>query len=339
MEVKECTFDIEYKQDLAKAIGCPAKDLCAVMGEQELRYTLQNIVNEKNFTLGLGHENVKQGIFSINLHIHTKYSDGNFEIAELLDHAVEYANKRRILGHKDPFILAITDHDTLEGSQNAVKLIAQNPEKYSNIRFVPGIELNSYFITENNRKKQLEIHAYCINPFVFSKYVDNIRQTNLKYIHEILENYSKITLEDLRKVAKYVRAGGSPALMSEVLPHIIDNKQVINSHLEKFGDLSINPGSPELKELPAALKNYGGGFLSVAHPGRPLKNFDIGQLFYEFKAVGVEGIEAHYHYIHPDNVRPEFKNYIIETAKQTGLLCTGGIDSHSKSLFIGREEI
>ncbi|OGI00931.1 MAG: hypothetical protein A2Y25_02875 [Candidatus Melainabacteria bacterium GWF2_37_15] len=312
------------------------------MNEHELKYILKNKLNPENFSTGQDFENVRNGTFNINLHIHTQYSDGDFSVQELLDQTAKYAEYRLTKGHDDPVIIAITDHDTLAGTQEALKIIEQSPEKYKNICFIPAIELNSFFYKENKQKKQLEVLVYYIDPFGFSNFVEKIRQTNLNYIKELATESGVVSFKYLQKHAKYVNAGGSPALMNEVTD-ILRNKsyketgRIIAEHNKKYGALNINPGTPHIKELIQAVKESGSGFVSIAHPGRSLRKVNLEETISEFQEIGVEALETNYHYIAEDNVSEEIQARINQLADQTGMIKTGGIDSHRKSIFVGRE--
>lgn len=305
-------------------------------------YNFLNNLEPENFIVGDNFENVISGRFRINLHIHTEYSDGRFSVQELLDQAVKYAEYRRKKGYNDPLIIAITDHDTLFGTQEALKIISNNPEKYDNILFITGIEFNAYYINQEGRKKQLEVQAYCIDPVKLEGYVEKIRRTNLNYANELIAGNDKITFEYLEKHAKYIRAGGSPAFMSEILDILkrnsdIDTKKIKAEHIKKYGELSINPGTPELKDIVKAVKDSGQGFVGIAHPGRSLKGTNIDEALAEFKKIGVQAIEIYYHYIQEDGVDNDVQEHIARLADIIGLLKTGGVDCHRKSIFWGRE--
>jgi len=77
--------------------------------------------------------------------------------------------------------------------------------------------------------------------------------------------------------------------------------------------------------------------VSIAHPGRSLRKVNLEEVLAEFREIGVEAIEINYHYISEDNVSEEIQARISELADQTGMIKTGGIDSHRKSIFVGRE--
>lgn len=69
-----------------------------------------------------------------DLHMHTTSSDGTFTPTELVNHA-----KMRNID-----IIAITDHDTVEGIEEAIEAA-----KAVNIRVIPGIELSTTYNGEN----------------------------------------------------------------------------------------------------------------------------------------------------------------------------------------------
>ena len=63
----------------------------------------------------------------IDLHTHSTSSDGTYTPTQLVDHAVE----------KGISVLALTDHDTIDGLKEA----SDEAERVG-LKFVPGIELN-----------------------------------------------------------------------------------------------------------------------------------------------------------------------------------------------------
>ena len=86
-----------------------------------------------------------------DLHIHSNFSDGKFSIQELVDKYSE----------KEYNVISITDHDTVEGCQEAI-----NYGKTKNILVIPGIEISTkhngeevhilgYFNNEDYKKKEI----------------------------------------------------------------------------------------------------------------------------------------------------------------------------------------
>ena len=112
--------------------------------------------------------NVKNKTYGANLHIHTTNSDGKLSVQELLDQASEYANAY-FKKNKTPFVIAITDHNTVEGCKEAVQILSKNPGKYKNLRVVLGAEISvkedSVYGYAFKKPEKFHILTMCINPF------------------------------------------------------------------------------------------------------------------------------------------------------------------------------
>lgn len=70
-----------------------------------------------------------QGLSAADLHMHTRYSDGRPSVRALLDHVVRNTDLR---------VVAVTDHDTIEGALEARAMQAQYP-----VEIVVGEEVSS----------------------------------------------------------------------------------------------------------------------------------------------------------------------------------------------------
>ncbi len=125
------------------------------------------------YCVGKDFENVKTGKFRANLHTHTNNSDGVASVKELLDQAAAYADKIADInsrtGETAPFIIGITDHDTVKGLEEVNELISKNPDKYKNLKIIPGVEVTTAIkgITPlEGHLKDWEVHTlvYFIDP-------------------------------------------------------------------------------------------------------------------------------------------------------------------------------
>ncbi len=206
--------DCNYRKTLAQEIGLNENDyyiLRPIIGEQEFQYILSNI-KEENFMPGIRHDYtlmdshdqtyLNVGKFKANLHIHTKYSDGIMPINEVLSQAVELANKNIKLMRTDmPLIIAVTDHDTLDGAREILTKISQNPAIYENVRIVLGIELSTITNKFKKLKKSLLIHThmFCINPFDknFSDYILDKKELKKLLATETINKLNNILKKDL----------------------------------------------------------------------------------------------------------------------------------------------
>ena len=125
-------MDKTYFEALAK--GLKIKDvssLSVIMGPEELKKTLN----------GLTFNDFDNGRQLITLHNHTTVSDGRVSPKDYLDNALKFKEK---YGYQN-LLLAVTDHDLIDGLQIILKVAQKNPAKYQGIRMVLGCELSAFF--------------------------------------------------------------------------------------------------------------------------------------------------------------------------------------------------
>ena len=156
-------------------------------------------------------ENMEKGIFIADLHSHSNFSDGKGNVRDLLDEAAKYGDSL-FAKTKNKFVFALTDHDGVEGIKEALSIISDNPDKFKNIKFVPGAEL-SYAIKAtktSNPTETVEILAYCINPFdkktasYFNKLHEKRRNTITESIDKMNQMFpdTKFSAEEFSKTYK-----------------------------------------------------------------------------------------------------------------------------------------
>lgn len=265
-----------YRIELARNLGCKPDSLMSVLGEQEFKDILSTLTPE-DFNVGKDLKNVKDGLFKANLHIHTTDSDGLMQVEELLDQAVKYANRMK----NPPFIFSVTNHDVLNDTKKVLELIAKNPDKYKNVRFVPGIEITSQYKNRDIFVEPIavDILSYCINPFdiTINTFLDNVRDENLKYAKDISDKLAqhglKIDFDQLVKESRYIEINGNLYILrKQLLKHAkaagIDESLVhrlFDEHEEKFGNILVSKATPTFQDLGKHLKT---GMLTMAHPGR-----------------------------------------------------------------------
>lgn len=351
-----------YRSELAKAVGTTAYRLKSILAPDELKEMLLKAKSE-NFSTGNNFENVLNGKFRINLHVHLN-SDGTMSARELLDQSARYADYRKTVLHKeDPVVIGITDHDMLEGAKEAVRIIANNPEKYKNIRVMLGIEFNTH-----DASRQFEAIGYCINPFDkgLNGFLESRRQINREYLESFLRSEvnkweasagippeKRLTMVAVANHAKqrnvdgekHIRYFGSPGLMygfTNALKSIFHERgwgfagidEFSRKHGLQYKSFAINPATPALEEITKAIQFSDSGFVGIAHPCRNFGGVDLRLQFAKFKALGVEAVEAHYQYPTQDGRFPKsFQEHVDLAATQAGLLKSGGQDNHRNNLF------
>lgn len=168
-----------------------AKNLTCVMDGDELLKTIPKL-QKKNYEFTP--DNVKNGIFTADLHSHSNYSDGKGVVKNLLEDAAEYADSL-YKKTKQKFIFALTDHDTANGVKEALEIISSNPERYKNLRFVPGIEISFAHSASKSKNpcETSEILVYGINPYSenVSKFLNKIKEKRNSMINGFIQESSK----------------------------------------------------------------------------------------------------------------------------------------------------
>ena len=150
---------------------------------------------------------VEEGLFGANLHVHTVNSDGTMTVEEVFKNA-------RDLTVKNPnFLVAITDHDTIEGDKEALELI----KNYDDVNLCCGLEISTYAISFPNQQKPVQVHllVYGVNPYDerLTKFLAGkmekklaLAKDTVKKLNEALPKYN-FTLEEAAKCHGMVLKG------------------------------------------------------------------------------------------------------------------------------------
>lgn len=345
-----------YRIQLANALGIAAEKLSSVLAPDELKEILRKAKPE-NFTTGVNFENVLDGKFNINLHMHTRNLGGTMSVKEVLNQATKYAEYRKKNGKQDPVIIAISNHDTFEGIKEAIEIIASNPKKYKDVRFVPAVEFNTVY-----DQRQIEVIGYCVNPCdeKLNKLISTGQEINKKYLQTFLEKQvneweasagippeKRITLDMVidANSDKHLNCLGSPGLMfgfTKSLKGLFAQRHWYNTdgigkfskeHGLKYGSFAINPGTPDLKTIIQTMRDSSFGFLGIAHPCRNLGGIDLRSIFSELKKFGIEAAETSYQYPADARFPKSFQDHAKLAAEQSGMISTGGCDNHNDNIF------
>lgn len=163
--------------------------LSNVMNKEEF---VKQILNLRKINYTYTPENIKNFGFQADFHMHTNNSDGKITVKNLLNEIAEYSNNLfKRTGQK--FIFSITDHDSVKGVKEALVIMAEDPEKFKNVKFIPGVELSfSHKVSRGNNPCEIsEILAYGINPFKFDKYCENLQKRRNDTIDNMLSEIRK----------------------------------------------------------------------------------------------------------------------------------------------------
>lgn len=245
-----------------------------------------------------------------DLHCHTRHSDGSVTIGELIALAK--------INHVPA--VAVTDHDTVDGWQEAQEF----GEQYG-VTVIPGVELSGY---DYKRGQKAHILCYfCPDPqglsWIFREVAENRRTATDQMIETVLQRYP-IPREMIVR-----RAGGEGRSIykQHILHALMDagyTKQIFGDLYRELFDYQEGLAHMEIvyPDVYDVLKSVRetGGITVLAHPGESKKD----GLLEELVLTGLlDGVEV-WHPKNPEAKRPGYQ----ATAVQYGLIQTGGTDFH-----------
>jgi 3',5'-nucleoside bisphosphate phosphatase len=273
----------------------------------------------------------------IDLHIHSKASDGKLSVPEIFAEA-----KARNIG-----FLAISDHDSIICQTQAAEAA-----KKAGICNISGVELNVTFSRPellNGKGVSLDFLGYKFNPA--NKALQGKLETMAKYREEraakILDNLNAefkkediaaLTQDDLRQIEESV-----DGVLGR--PHIADylvKKGIVKTRQEAFDKYLVKcdvPKYPLYLEEASKLVRGAGGKLVLAHPNDPhgtsmltfTKDLAEQTKIIEEKMLPlIDGVEC-WHTRHTQ----ETTSHYVAFAMKNGLMATGGSDCHQKPIIMG----
>jgi len=242
-----------------------------------------------------------------DLHLHTRFSDGNFTPTVLAQHAAR-------LGFA---AIAVTDHDTLDGIPEAL-----TAGQELGVEIIPGVE-----ITCRCGNEELHMLAYLFGDSWRDEnlraVLDHATQIRKKRVEQFVAKLNELgfdlTLED-------VYAGSECGTVGR--PHVamaLLKRGYVSSVDEAFARL-LKRGKPayveryrmEAAETIGHIKRAG-GVAVFAHPG--LNNLDVR--IQDMVDQGLGGIEVWHSRHSPGQV-----TRYLEMANKLGVCATGGSDCH-----------
>lgn len=251
-----------------------------------------------------------------DLHIHTKYSDGE-------DDEYEIIKKLKEKGINE---FAIADHDTIVGSKKVYELVKD--DDYFN--FHSGVEL-SCRVKEFNKGINVHLLYYDFdyNDKHLISVIDEISRLRLKRIKLmkdlIKEVYNvEIKDEEIKEVSKQTKSIGKPHFYTLLLKYGNYDREEYFRNMDNLRGENLKLDLTSLLEL---LKNNK-GFATLAHPIEIMKEYglsykEIDSLVGFLKEKGLKGLETR-HSSHTEKDYLEFS----KIAKKYNLIETQGSDYH-----------
>ena len=277
----------------------------------------------------------------IDLHIHSKSSDGNLTVEELVNEA-----KIRNIG-----LMSITDHDSIDCQKKAVTLARKK-----GIRYISGVELNVTFSHPRYHEGKpisldfLGYHFDVKNRELRDK-LQQMAEYRKKRAAKILDNLNeafeeqgirKLTKNDFRKIQE-----SADGVLGR--PHIADylvRKDIVRTRQEAFDRYLVKcdvPKYPLYIEEASRLVRNAGGIIVLAHPNDPHGTSIVTltkslpeqtEIIEESILRYIDGVECW----HSRNDSLTTSHY-VKFAKEHGLIMTGGSDCHQKPIIMGTVKI
>ena len=273
-------------------------------------------------------------ILMIDLHIHTRHSDGTQTVSELLQIAEQ---------HKLKYI-SFTDHQTV-GAYSELK--DSNIRKLFSGTIIPGIEFE--FIHDNAKNELLgygvDTDKLAQHEILSAEYKARRYKTYRADLHNVftglgyhLRSLQEMENESTRTGERFL------SIMKREIQLGKHNQQLLKQHglvdyparkrfwldevYQPTGKYYIPVETPSMEEISKMIRDVG-GLVFMAHVFRVPNNKGIELLEYATKNKLIDGVEVYY-----QDKTTAFTNQQIEFlkdyCKKHGLLISGGSDTHGR---------
>ena len=252
----------------------------------------------------------------IDLHSHTKASDGQLTPSEL----VQRAENRQV------HFLAITDHDTIDGLAEAAQYIQDNNLK---LQLINGIEITTNWLNH-------EIHVVGVNidptHSALTELIERQKEKREQRAIEMGRRLAKANIPDVYEGAKAL-AGEGAITRAHFARYMVDIG--VADSFPKVFDKYLSRGNTgyvphDWIDLEEAIKiiHIAGGQAVLAHPDAyKLSNKWLRKLLVTFKNDGGDAME-----VAIGQQNPQMRLQLALWSKEYDLLASQGSDFH----FVGR---
>lgn len=247
---------------------------------------------------------------SLDLHIHSTFSDGTLRPSEIVSLA-----KRKGLQ-----AISITDHDTTEGIEEALEAGCQ-----VEIEVITGIELST---THNDR--HIHLLGYLFNHLEqnFLTNIESIQKArderNLRIIEKLQALGIDITLSEVQQRSKVGQVGRPHIAQVLIDKGVVRSINDAFSRFLKKGEVAYSPRKLLRTDDAISLIQNAGGIAVLAHPVLIDRSLSVlPELLDELVPAGLGGLEVFYP-VHSSKNQKQLR----KLADRYGLAVTGGSDYH-----------
>lgn len=248
----------------------------------------------------------------IDLHSHTLYSDGQLTPEELIDRA----------HNMQVDVLAITDHDTVDGIEEAITYQQQQTRE---MKIVAGVEISTSW--HNFDIHILGLDVDCKDETFLQRLAEQSQRREDRALL-IAEKLAKAGLDGIYQPAKELAGKGqiTRAHFARVMVAkglVKDMDSVFKKYLGKGKRAHVKPQWISIQEAIEWIHQAGGKAV-LAHPG----HYDmtakwLRRLVAEFANAGGDGMEVVHSHLSPDR-----KKHLANLAQEYNLQGSAGSDFH-----------
>lgn len=243
----------------------------------------------------------------VDLHVHTTASDGRFTPEQVVGLAAQKGLK----------VIAITDHDSVEG----VKPAQEVAKVYPSLRVIPGVELNT-----DAPNGAVHVLGYFVDSEddEFNNSLRALRDSRELRAQKMIAKLKELGVDLEWKRVQQLAAGGAvgrPHVAQAMLEggYIDTLEEAFVKYIGRKGPAYVK--RVRLTPLEAVeMLVRAGGLPVLAHPA---DIDDLEALVSQLKQAGLVGLEAYYNGYHDKTIKR-----IVALAKAHRLLTSGGSDYH-----------
>lgn len=246
-----------------------------------------------------------------DLHTHSTASDGQYTPAELV----------RLAKERGTQVLALTDHDTFSGTEEA----ARAGERLG-IRVIRGVELGA----EEYRNLHILGYGYRGDDPGLNELCQKLKAGRDQRKRRLVDFLKTKGVEiDLQEVEKLAAGGvvGRPHFAQVMVKqgYVANIREAFDRYLDTDEYTKFKPWRACAEECVHTIK-AAGGMVSFAHPYQVgLEDGPLEELAARMKSYGLDAIECYY----PKHT-PQQQAFYLHLAEKYGLRVSGGSDFHGE---------
>jgi|TARA_B100000809_G_scaffold261007_1_gene309031 predicted metal-dependent phosphoesterase TrpH len=246
--------------------------------------------------------------FTVDLHLHTTASDGTRTPKELV----------KLLSQNGLKLVAITDHDSLEGIPEAKRELAYHPD----MTLIPGVEISA-----DMDESEVHVLGYHLNEddAELQKVLAHFRKgregRGEQMVQKLNEMGIAITWErvvDLAQGGAIARPHVARAMLEK--GYITELKEAFDKYIGRGGPAYVRREKMSPEESVELIRKFG-GIPVLAHP---TYTKDPESLVASLVTKGLAGMEVYY-----KNYNEETVQSLLAISQRHGLLALGGSDYHA----------